>query len=149
MRLIPFKFRCFQSFHATGKQAERLLTARIWHKILRSGKDLYKCTHMHAHIHTHLYIQYNFFKLFFKLQEYRNTQKSLRLWTLSTYLLNKHAFGLKAEFLQALLYTVPYLCRSFWKAEVCKAATVHAAELLFIESVCIFTYEYVHFMCIF
>lgn len=80
MHLIPSKFRCFQSFHTTGKQAEMLLIARIWHKILWSGKDLYKCTHMliHTHTYTHIYnVQYHFLSCFL---DYRSTETHRKFW---------------------------------------------------------------------
>lgn len=108
--LTPFKLRCFQSFHTSQQQAEMLLITGIWHKKVRSAKDLQKCIHMHIHAHTFIHPAHLYW-LFFELQGYRNSPRCLRLQTLFTDLLNKPAFGLTAEVLQALLYVVPHLLK--------------------------------------
>lgn len=130
MHLIPSKLRCFQPFHTTGKQGKMLLHARIWHKMLGSGKDLYKCTHMlaHTHTYTHVYnMQYQFLSCFL---DYKSTETHRKAWGFGHFLCiyYTNTFGLRSAFLEALLYMVPYLFRSFWKAEVRKAATVRASN---------------------
>lgn len=72
----------------------------------------------------------------------------MRLPILSVYILSKHAFGLKADLFQALLYIVPALFRSFFEKPKLANQLLHMLQNCSLQNLYVFTLRSTCSLCV-